>query len=199
MTTQQKREAVVALESEAGRPPRVTGPCIRKTLLTWLAITVIGLLTGVIVISTLAIGLTVGYTLLIATEFHRQHRQHADKPDPITAAVSGALATAGRTVIYSGLTVGAALAGLLLFREPVLRSLGIGGIGATLTAVTVANTLLPALLRRSRPKNRPSETDATLAAALIIVVFIGFATGDLIIIKQLGVASPQQSSSTPQR
>lgn len=113
------------------------------------------------VVTMFAIGLTVDYTLLIATEFHRQLAEHANEPDPVTVAVSAALATAGRTVIYSGLTVGAALAGLLLFREPVLRSLGIGGIGATLTAVTVANTLLPALLRRSKPKTRYTETDAS--------------------------------------
>jgi putative drug exporter of the RND superfamily len=86
------------------------------------------------VVSMFAIGLTVDYLLLIVTEYRRD---------------SSALAKAQRTVTFSGLTVAAALTGLLVFDEPVLRSLGIGGIGATLTAIAVANTLTPALLHRS--------------------------------------------------
>lgn len=125
MTTQQKRDTDVASER------------------------------AVNVVTMFAIGLTVDYTLLITTEFHRQHSQHANEPDPVNAAVSAARATAGRTVIYSGLTVGAALGRLLFFREPVLRSLGLDGIGATLTAVTVADTLA---ICRQHHHRRPHPT-----------------------------------------
>jgi putative drug exporter of the RND superfamily len=102
------------------------------------------------VVSMFAIGLTVDYLLLIVTEYRR---------DP------SALAKAQRTVTFSGLTVAAALTGLLVFDEPVLRSLGIGGIGATLTAIAVANTLTPALLHRSGhllrgPRNVELATEA---------------------------------------
>src|SRR4030095_13715653 len=70
-------------------------------------------------------------------------------------AIERTLATAGRTVAFSGLTVAAALCGLLAFAEPFLRSLAWGGIGVVLVAMVAALTLVPALLglwgRRIRP------------------------------------------------
>jgi RND superfamily putative drug exporter len=56
------------------------------------------------------------------------------------------MATAGRTVAVSGLTVAIALAGLLIFPQVFLRSMGFGGMAAVLVAMVAALTLLPALL-----------------------------------------------------
>ena len=55
---------------------------------------------------------------------------------------------AGRAVLYSGLTVATSLSALLVFAEPVLRSLAYGGMAATLLAVATVHWLLPPLLRR---------------------------------------------------
>ena len=89
---------------------------------------------------------------------------HAGQPLPggargagldMAAAVERSVQTAGRTIMYSGLTVAVALAGLLVFDSSGLRSLAIGGIGVVLVAVVAGITLLPALLmvtgRRIRP------------------------------------------------
>ena len=105
------------------------------------------------VVTMFALGLTVDYGLLFIGAFKDHRRNHSSLPtngdsSDVAAAVRFAQATAGRTIMVSGLTVAAALTGLLVFREPVLRSLGFGGIGATLFAITVANTLLPAMLTR---------------------------------------------------
>jgi putative drug exporter of the RND superfamily len=70
------------------------------------------------------------------------------------------MATAGRTVAFSGLTVAASLCGLLAFAEPFLRSLAWGGIGVVLVALVAAVTLVPALLglwgRRITPGQTPT-------------------------------------------
>jgi RND superfamily putative drug exporter len=110
------------------------------------------------VITMLGLGLAVDYSLLVISRFREERAGGLDIP----GAIERTLATAGRTVAFSGLTVAAALCGLLAFAEPFLRSLAWGGIGVVLVAMVAALTLVPALLglwgRRIRP-GRSSTTD----------------------------------------
>ncbi len=103
----------------------------------------------------LSVGLAVDYGLLMVSRFREERAADPDVP----AAVARTTATAGRTVVYSGLTVAAVLAGLLVFPEPFLRSMGLAGIGVVAVVVAAAVTLLPALLRllghRIKPANTP--------------------------------------------
>ena len=55
------------------------------------------------------------------------------------------MATAGRTVLFSGLTVAISLAGLMVFAAPLMRAIGAAGVSVVLVAVLVALTLVPAL------------------------------------------------------
>jgi putative drug exporter of the RND superfamily len=104
------------------------------------------------VITMLGLGLAVDYSLLVISRF-REERAGGEE---LSAAIERTLATAGRTVAFSGLTVAAALCGLLVFAEPFLRSFAWGGIGVVLVAMVAAVTLVPALLgiwgRRIRPQ-----------------------------------------------
>ena len=103
------------------------------------------------VITMLGLGLAVDYSLLVISRFREERAGGLEIPE----AIERTLATAGRTVAFSGLTVAAALCGLLAFAEPFLRSLAWGGIGVVLVAMVAALTLVPALLglwgRRIRP------------------------------------------------
>jgi putative drug exporter of the RND superfamily len=103
------------------------------------------------VVTMLGLGLAVDYSLLVISRFREERGAGLELP----AAIERTLATAGRTVAFSGLTVAAALCGLLAFAEPFLRSLAWGGIGVVLVAMVAAVTLVPALLglwgRRIRP------------------------------------------------
>jgi RND superfamily putative drug exporter len=90
----------------------------------------------------LSVGLAVDYGLLVVSRFKEER---AVDPD-VRGAVARTAATAGRTVAYSGLTVAAVLAGLLVFPEPFLRSMGLAGVGVVTVVVAAALTLLPALL-----------------------------------------------------
>ena len=56
------------------------------------------------------------------------------------------LATAGRTVLFSGLTVAVALLGLVLMGTNILWSIGVAGMAVVLIAIAAALTLVPALL-----------------------------------------------------
>jgi len=57
-----------------------------------------------------------------------------------------AVQTAGRSVLFSAVTVAASLAGLFVFRQPFLRSIAAGGLAVTLMAAALALVVLPAVL-----------------------------------------------------
>lgn len=111
------------------------------------------------VVTVLGLGLSIDYGLLIVSRFREELRAAVDADrmpherarrrhrDPaVTAALRGTLATAGRTVTFSALTVAISIAGLLLMRPEILRSLGAAGVSVVLIAVLTAITLVPALL-----------------------------------------------------
>lgn len=93
-------------------------------------------------ISLLGIGLAVDYALFVVSRF----REERARTDDVAVAITVTLATAGRTVLFSGLTVAAALASLVVFPQSFLRSMGYGGVAAVLVAVAAALTVLPAAL-----------------------------------------------------
>lgn len=61
-------------------------------------------------------------------------------------AVIATMTTAGRTVLFSGLTVAISMVALLVMGPGALRSIGVAGIAVVLIAVTAALTLVPAAL-----------------------------------------------------
>ncbi|RHW26884.1 MMPL family transporter [Nocardioides immobilis] len=99
------------------------------------------------VISLLGIGLAVDYSLFVVSRF-REELALLPPDDPASArtAVARTLATAGRTVMFSGLVVAAAMSSLLVFPQVFLKSMGYGGIAAVLIAMLAAITVLPAIL-----------------------------------------------------
>ncbi len=90
----------------------------------------------------LAIGLAVDYSLLLVSRYREERHANADPAQALERAAE----RAGRTVLFSGLTVSVSLAGLLVFRDPFLRSVGLAGAAVVLIDMLAALTLLPALL-----------------------------------------------------
>jgi uncharacterized membrane protein YdfJ with MMPL/SSD domain len=95
------------------------------------------------VVTVLGLGLAIDYALFIVTRFREEL---VPNERDVAGALARTLSTAGRTVLFSGLTVSVSLLGLLLFPEGFLRSMGLGAIGAVLVAMVAALTILPALL-----------------------------------------------------
>jgi len=89
------------------------------------------------------IGLAVGvdYALFILS------RHRAQLAAGLSPAESAALAasTAGTAVVFAGCTVIIALAALTVVGIPFLTVMGLSAAGTVLTAVLIANTLLPAI------------------------------------------------------
>jgi len=90
----------------------------------------------------LGLGLAIDYSLFIVSRY----REEIAVDGPGLAAMRRVLATAGRTVFFSSLTVAAALASLLVFPQRFLYSMGLGGALVTLFAALISLTVLPAVL-----------------------------------------------------
>ncbi|HKV85674.1 MAG TPA: MMPL family transporter [Ktedonobacterales bacterium] len=88
------------------------------------------------------LGLGVDYSLFMVSRF-REELAHGR---PIDDAIGATMATAGRAVFFSGLTVSIGLLGLMIVPLNMLRSIGIGGMMTVALAILAAVTLLPALL-----------------------------------------------------
>jgi RND superfamily putative drug exporter len=93
------------------------------------------------IVTGVGLGLGIDYSLLLLSRFREELVQHGPGPD----AVRRTVATAGRTVAFSALTVAAAIATLAVFPLGFLRSMGIaGGLVAPLAGL-ISLTVLPAL------------------------------------------------------
>jgi uncharacterized membrane protein YdfJ with MMPL/SSD domain len=90
----------------------------------------------------LGLGLAIDYSLFIVSRY----REEIAKDGPGLPAMRRVLATAGRTVFFSSLTVAAALASLLVFPQRFLYSMGLGGSLVVLLAALISLTVLPAVL-----------------------------------------------------
>jgi uncharacterized membrane protein YdfJ with MMPL/SSD domain len=90
----------------------------------------------------LGLGLAIDYSLFIVSRY----REEIAKSEPGLEAMRRVLATAGRTVFFSSLTVAAALAALLVFPQRFLYSMGLGGSLVALFAALISLTVLPAVL-----------------------------------------------------
>ncbi|MFF1813587.1 MMPL family transporter [Streptomyces sp. NPDC058251] len=100
----------------------------------------------------LGLGLAVDYALLMVVRF-REERRHTDD---VVEAVHRTVAGAGRTVLFSGLTVAVSLTGLLVFPSPFLRSMGLAVAAVVVVDMLAAVTLLPALLARFGARIAPA-------------------------------------------
>src|SRR5215211_3499470 len=148
------------------------------------------------VVTMLGLGLAVDYSLLVISRFREERAAGLELP----TAIERTMATAGRTVAFSGLTVAASLCGLLVFAEPFLRSMAWGGIGVVLVALVAALTLVPALLgmwggrvrprpahaadhgvfyRLSRVVQRAAPAIVVLVAALLVLLAVPFRHAEL--------------------
>ena len=96
----------------------------------------------------LGLGLGVDYSLLLVSRFREELGRGAKLGD----AVQRTVATAGRAVFFSGVTVMLGLAGLALFDFAILRSIGIAGAITVAIAVASSVTLMPAILSLLGPR-----------------------------------------------
>ncbi len=131
-------------------PLMIAAVSILTTLLVVLGLTYIANVSFVVefLVSLVGLGVAIDYSLLIVTRW-REERDHGREN---SEAVVAAMATAGRAVLLSGLTVAIGLIALILLPVPSLQSVGYGGMLIPLVSTSVALTLLPALLGGIGPR-----------------------------------------------
>jgi RND superfamily putative drug exporter len=125
--------------------PLVVG--LSAILGTFLILYLISLATGVSIFALnlttgMGLGLGIDYSLLIVNRFREE--LHSGKS--VEESVARTVATAGRTVFFSGLTVLVTVISLMFFPLMFLKSFGYAGVGVVLTAVFGALIPLPAIL-----------------------------------------------------
>jgi RND superfamily putative drug exporter len=92
----------------------------------------------------IGLGVAIDYTLFILMRFRQGL---ADGLSPVDASVT-AVATAGRAVIFAGLTVAISISGLFLIGIPFVTKMGLGTALAVMVSVLLAISLLPAVLAK---------------------------------------------------
>lgn len=102
------------------------------------------------VVTILGLGVAIDYALFLISRYREELRRpdlaDLDGAEQRRRALVRAVETAGRSVLFSGITVAASLAGLFVFRQPFLRSIAAGGLVVTLLAATLALVALPAAI-----------------------------------------------------
>jgi uncharacterized membrane protein YdfJ with MMPL/SSD domain len=96
----------------------------------------------------MGLGLAIDYSLFMVSRYREEAARSGFGPE----ALQRTLQTAGRTIIFSSLTIAAALASLMVFPQSFLYSMGIAGALVALLAATLALTVLPALLTVLGPR-----------------------------------------------
>ncbi len=90
----------------------------------------------------MGLGLAIDYSLLVVSRF----REELDAGHEVPVAVARTVRTAGRTVLFSAMTVAASLVALLVFEQYFLRSFAYAGVAVVGLAALGAVVVLPAIL-----------------------------------------------------
>lgn len=141
----------------------------------------------------IGLGVAIDYSLLLVTRWREALAQGQDNE----TAIRTAMTTAGRAIVFSGVTVAIGLVTLVVLPVPFIRSIGIGGMLVPLMSVLASLTVLPALLggigrRLDWPKLRRERAAArgwTWWARLVVRRRWLAAAAALVILGALGAAA----------
>ena len=125
-------------------PLLVAAASILTTFLIVLALTEVTDVSFIVqyLLSLIGLGVAIDYALLIVTRW----REEREVGGSAVEVLGRTLATAGRSVLFSGVTVAVSLAALIALPVPFLRSVGFTGLLIPVISVVASLTLLPALL-----------------------------------------------------
>jgi len=144
-------------------PLLVAAVAITTTFLLVLGLTALTDVSFIVqyLVGLIGLGVAIDYSLLVVMRWREERAAGADD----VTAVRTAMATAGRAVVFSGVTVAISLLSLVVLPLPFLRTVGFGGLLIPLVSVLVALTLLPVLLasagrRLEWPRRRPPTAES---------------------------------------
>lgn len=100
------------------------------------------------VLTIIGLGLSIDYGLLMISRYRETLRAYPESDTKsVKLAVVDTVSTAGRTVIFSGVTIAICTSALALFPASIMRSVAVSAAAVILLAVIASVTLLPSLFR----------------------------------------------------
>jgi putative drug exporter of the RND superfamily len=121
----------------------------------------------------IGLGVGIDYALFIVTRYREGTR--AGKPP--RAATLAAMDTAGRAVIFAGITVVISLLGMLLMGIPLVAGVGLGASVTVLLTMISSLTLLPALLALAQERIEVTRWRGLVTAGFVAVAMLGAGIG----------------------
>ena len=99
-------------------------------------------------VALIGLGVAIDYSLIFVTRWREERDHGRDNHDAVVVAME----TAGKAVVFSGITVAIGLLALVVLPVPFMRSIGIGGALIPLASVATTLTLTPAILGGIGPR-----------------------------------------------
>jgi len=119
----------------------------------------------------IGLGVGIDYALFIVTRY----QEHLKKGEPVGTAVAASLDTAGRAVLFAGVTVVVSLLGMLLMGVTFVTGLAVAAATTVLLTMVASVTLLPALIGLADRRIQITRWSGLLSSLLVAVALIGVA------------------------
>ena len=119
----------------------------------------------------IGLGVGIDYALFIVTRF----KEYLDRGDSVEDATAAALNTAGRAVLFAGVTVVVSLLGMLLMGITFVTGLAIAASTTVLVTMIASVTLVPALIGLAGLRIQVTHRSGLLASALVALAMVGIA------------------------
>ena len=117
----------------------------------------------------IGLGVGIDYALLVATRYREQLRTGHGVRDAVKIAID----TAGRSVLFAGVTVVISLLGMLLMGVGFIQGLAVGAAAVVAVTVAASLTLLPALLGFAGERIERTRWRGLIAAGLAAIALVG--------------------------
>jgi RND superfamily putative drug exporter len=121
----------------------------------------------------IGLGVGIDYALFIITRYRELTRAGATAEQ----ATVGAMDTAGRAVVFAGITVVLSLLGMLLIGLPFVAGLGIAAAATVFVTLLASITLLPALLAVTHDRLEVTRWRGLIAAGFVAISLLGLGLG----------------------
>jgi len=119
----------------------------------------------------IGLGVGIDYALFIVTRY----REHLEAGEPINVSLSAALDTAGRAVLFAGVTVVVSLLGMLLMGVTFITGLAIAASITVLLTMVASVTLLPALIGLAGNRIQVTHWSGIITSVFVAIAMVGVA------------------------
>jgi RND superfamily putative drug exporter len=119
----------------------------------------------------IGLGVGIDYALFIVTRY----QEHLDAGEPVAESVAASLDTAGRAVLFAGVTVVVSLLGMLLMGITFVTGLAFAAATTVLLTMVASVTLLPALIGLAGERIQITRWSGLIGSLLVAIALVGIA------------------------